>query len=74
MFSGDDDREEDDENMEVDPSQRDDEVAKALSAAYTLGKKSKKAQSDAPLEDLADDLKELDMDGYDEEDEGLPIC
>ncbi|KAK4804383.1 hypothetical protein SAY86_004200 [Trapa natans] len=70
--NGDDDSEED-EIMEVDPLRNDDEVAKALSAADTLVKKSKKASSDAPLEDLADGLKELDMDEYDEEDEDVDL-
>ncbi|PKI38811.1 hypothetical protein CRG98_040784, partial [Punica granatum] len=31
------------------------------------------AKSAAPLEDLADGLKELNMDGYDEEDEAIEL-
>ncbi|PKI74159.1 hypothetical protein CRG98_005397, partial [Punica granatum] len=69
--NGDDDS--DDENMDVDASEKDDEVANALSAADALVKKSKMAKSAAPLEDLADGLKELDMDGYDEEDEEIEL-
>lgn len=73
--SGDNDSEEDDENMDVDASKKDNEVAIALSSADALVKKSKKRQLAAPLEeDLADGLKELDMDCYDEEDEGLLFC
>ncbi|KAG8370725.1 hypothetical protein BUALT_Bualt13G0013200 [Buddleja alternifolia] len=63
--------EENDENMDVDASKQDDELAHALSAANALGKSSKR--SGATPDSLTDALKELDMDNYDEEDDGVEI-
>ncbi|GER55355.1 transducin/WD40 repeat-like superfamily protein [Striga asiatica] len=71
---GESENEENNEDMNVDDdavSQGDDELSRALSAASALGKtpKSSKMESDS----LADALKELDMDNYDEEDDGVEL-
>ncbi|KAI4308454.1 hypothetical protein L6164_031531 [Bauhinia variegata] len=54
--------EDDDSNKQVD------EVAQALSVAEALGKKPKDK-----FDDITDGLKELDMDHYDDEDEGVEL-
>ncbi|KAK6120080.1 hypothetical protein DH2020_046210 [Rehmannia glutinosa] len=63
--------EENGENMNVDAVKQDDELARALSAADALGKASK--SSKAETDSLTDALKELDMDNYDEEDDGVEL-
>lgn len=55
--------------MEVEAVEEPDEVAKALAAADAIGKSSKSIG----FEDIADGLRELDMDNYDEEDDGISI-
>ncbi|XP_010550430.1 PREDICTED: periodic tryptophan protein 1 homolog [Tarenaya hassleriana] len=51
-----------------------DGVAQALTVAEALGKSSKtKASSTMDVDDVADGLKELDMDNYDEEDDGVEL-
>lgn len=57
---------EDDEDMEVDALKQD-EVAHALAAASTLGCTNLETDS------IEDALKELDMDHYDEEDDGVDM-
>ncbi|CAA0815533.1 Transducin/WD40 repeat-like superfamily protein [Striga hermonthica] len=69
---GESENEENNEDMNVDDAvSQDDELSRALSAASALGKapKSSKMESDS----LADALKELDMDNYDEEDDGVEL-
>lgn len=68
--SEDSDDEEAEEDMNVDESKKneDDEVAIALAAADALGKATQ--VSSAGTDDIIDGLKELDMDNYDEEEEG----
>ncbi|KAL2471293.1 Transducin/WD40 repeat-like superfamily protein [Abeliophyllum distichum] len=61
---------EDDEEMEV-VALKQDEVAHALAAANALGMASKSTNPET--EGIADALKELDMDGYDEEDDGVEL-
>ncbi|KAI3472797.1 hypothetical protein Pfo_031126 [Paulownia fortunei] len=63
--------EENDENMNVDAFKQDDELARALSAADALGKASKSSKQET--DSLTDALKELDMDNYDEEDDGVEL-
>ncbi|PIN14571.1 WD40 repeat-containing protein [Handroanthus impetiginosus] len=63
--------EENDENMNLDASQQDDELPRALSAANALGNGSK--SSKAETDSLTDALKELDMDNYSEEDDGVEL-
>ncbi|KAL3531343.1 hypothetical protein ACH5RR_010665 [Cinchona calisaya] len=61
----------DDEGMDLDASKRDDEIAQALAAADALGKGSK--GTNAETDSITDALKELDMDNYDEEDDGIEL-
>ena len=61
----------DDEGMDLDQSKQDAEVAQALAAADALGKGSKGTHPET--DSIADALKELDMDNYDEEDDGNSI-
>lgn len=63
--------EDDDGDMAVDASMKEDEVAHALAAADSLRNSSK--DIDAESESIADALKELDMDNYDEEDDGIEL-
>ncbi|KAH7569531.1 hypothetical protein JRO89_XS06G0180100 [Xanthoceras sorbifolium] len=65
--------EEDDEDMDVDAAKQTDEVSQALAVADALGKTSKSKNSGTKFDDIADGLKELDMDHYDDEDEGVEL-
>ncbi|EOA15794.1 hypothetical protein CARUB_v10007149mg [Capsella rubella] len=65
-----------DEEEEEDAETDDDEVAHAMAIAKDVGifSKSKNASSSMEVDDeVADGLKELDMDNYDEEDDGIEI-
>lgn len=55
--------------MNDDALGQDDELSHALSAANALGKALKTAKPET--DNLAEALKELDMDKYDEEDDGM---
>lgn len=55
--------------MDVDNLKEVDEVAHALAAAKALGK-DQVTKSSADLQDISDILRELNMDHYDDEDEG----
>ncbi|KAG9450911.1 hypothetical protein H6P81_010876 [Aristolochia fimbriata] len=59
---------EDDDNMDVDAAKAVHEVSHALTAANALGKNSSNG-----FPDITDALKELDMDHYDEEDDGIEL-
>lgn len=63
--------EENDDNMNDDALGQDDELSHALSAANALGKALKTAKPET--DNLAEALKELDMDKYDEEDDGVEL-
>ncbi|XP_051142730.1 uncharacterized protein LOC127259430 [Andrographis paniculata] len=64
--------EENDETMNVDDdNDEDDEVARALSTADALGKSSKSSKLET--DGLSDALKDLDMDNYDEDDDGVDL-
>lgn len=67
-FGGDSEGEEDGD-MDVDTSKQREEVAHALAAAESLHQTKDSASSD-PLQDVSDGLRELNMDRYDEEDDG----
>lgn len=64
--------EDEDEDMDADAEKQTGEVAQALAVADALGKTSNN-KSGAQLEDLTDGLKELDMENYDEEDDGIEL-
>ncbi|XP_028120438.1 uncharacterized protein LOC114317844 [Camellia sinensis] len=61
-----------DEDMVIDAAKQGDEVARALVAADALGKASLSTTS-VPFQDIADSLQELDMEHYDEEDDGVEL-
>lgn len=63
--------EEADDNMNDDALSQDDELSHALSAANALGKALKTAKPET--DSLTEALKELDMDKYDEEDDGAEL-
>ena len=70
LYSEDNGSEEGDEDMDAGAEKQTGEVAQALAVADALGKTSK-SKSGTQLEDLTDGLKELDMEHYDEEDDGI---
>lgn len=51
----------------------DEEIANALAVAQALGKSSETTKSETKYDDIAEGLKELDMDHYDDEDDGMLI-
>lgn len=62
--------------MSIDAAKPTDEVSTALAAADALGRTSVYKSSTGNFEDITDGLRELDMDNYDDEDEGTfsKIC
>ncbi len=66
--NGSDEDENEEEEMDVDSTAKDTDtdVGKALAVAHALGRSSRGKK----IDDIADGLKELDMENYDEEDEG----
>lgn len=72
LCSGDGDSEEDDQDMDVDAAKQADEAARALEVADALGRTSDNTKSQSRFDDLTNGLRELDMEHYDEEDEGIP--
>ncbi|ESR34434.1 WD REPEATS REGION domain-containing protein [Citrus sinensis] len=66
--------EDDDEDMEVeDEAKQSDDASQAVAVANALGKTSKSKNSGTKFDDITDGLKELDMDHYDDEDDGVEI-
>ncbi|KAL0552321.1 hypothetical protein IC582_011430 [Cucumis melo] len=66
------DDEADEEDMDVeDPS--DEEIANALAVAQALGKSSETTNLETKYDDIAEGLKELDMDNYDNEDDEIEL-
>ncbi|XP_077220397.1 uncharacterized protein LOC143854372 [Tasmannia lanceolata] len=70
--SGDSDDEED-KDMDIDAAKQTDEVAHALAMAEAVGKTSRNTNSSNNFVDITDGLRELDMDHYDEEDDGVEL-
>ncbi|XVF58778.1 hypothetical protein PTKIN_Ptkin07bG0093900 [Pterospermum kingtungense] len=64
--------EDEDEDMDAEAEKQTGEVAQALAVADALGKTSNK-KSGTQLDDLTDGLKELDMEHYDDEDDGIHL-
>ncbi|KAK1301354.1 Histone-binding protein MSI1 [Acorus calamus] len=62
-----------DEEMEDGPSNGMDEINHAFAAADALGKTLASANLGNSIQSVTDDLKELDMDHYDDEDDGVEI-
>ncbi|XP_065851279.1 uncharacterized protein [Euphorbia lathyris] len=71
--SGDCGSEEDDEDMDLDTSEHTDEVTQALAVAEALGRTPQNKQPATKFDDITDGLKELDMDNYDDEDDGIQL-
>lgn len=62
---------EDEEEIEEDEIQISEvDHAKAVAEAFGKSSKSKNASSSMEVDEVAEGLKELDMDNYDEEDDG----
>ncbi len=75
LCSGHSGSDEDDEEMDVDAAKEAGEVAQALEVADALGRTSNIAKSKTSFDNIGDGLRELDMENYDEEDDGMnPIC
>lgn len=51
----------------------DEEIVNALAVAQALGKSSETTNLETKYDDIAEGLKELDMDNYDNEDDGILI-
>lgn len=51
----------------------DEQIANALAVAQALGKSSETTNLETKYDDIAEGLKELDMDNYDNEDDGILI-
>ncbi|GMY22606.1 periodic tryptophan protein 1 like [Fagus crenata] len=64
---------EDDEEMDVDAAKEAGEVAQALEVADALGRTSNIAKSKTSFDNIGDGLRELDMENYDEEDDGIEL-
>ncbi|KAF7121280.1 hypothetical protein RHSIM_Rhsim13G0025400 [Rhododendron simsii] len=65
--------EEQDEGMDAEAAKKGEEVSQALAAADALGKASKSTTSSSNFQDLTDGLQELNMEDYDDEDDGIDI-
>ena len=65
ICSGDSENEENDEGIDVEIEKQDDEVAQALTVADAIGKTSAEKSDDISIA-----LRELNMENYDDEDEG----
>lgn len=65
--------EEDDQEMDVGAAKQTGEVSQALAVANALGRSSKVNKSETKFDDIADGLKELDMDNYDDEEDGIEL-
>ncbi|KAI4304037.1 hypothetical protein MLD38_039601 [Melastoma candidum] len=71
--SGDGGSDEDEEEMELDNTKKANEVSQALAVANALGRASKITNDKAGFDAIADGLRELNMDNYDEEDEDIEL-
>ncbi|XP_059066869.1 uncharacterized WD repeat-containing protein C17D11.16 isoform X2 [Cryptomeria japonica] len=65
--------EEENEGMVVETNKSKDAVAMALAAADAIGNKSVEFPRELKVDEIADGLKELDMEHYDDDDEGIDI-
>lgn len=67
------DGEYDNGEMDVEATNEVDEVAQALAAADAIGKSSKSMDSKTGFQDITNGLQELNMEQYDEEDDGIEL-
>ncbi|KAI4342717.1 hypothetical protein MLD38_027307 [Melastoma candidum] len=71
--SGDGGSDEEEEEMELEDSKKANEVSQALAVANALGRASKITNDKPAFDSIADGLRELNMDNYDEEDEDVEL-
>ncbi|XP_008392401.3 uncharacterized protein LOC126599549 [Malus sylvestris] len=71
--SGDAESEDDDGEMDVETPKQGDQVSQALEVAKALGRAPKVTEPGAKFDDIADGLRELDMEHYDDEDDGIDV-
>lgn len=67
------DGEDDNGEMDVEATKEEDEVAQALAAADAIGKSSKSTDLKNTFHDITNGLQELNMEQYDEEDDGIEL-
>lgn len=67
---GNDIEDDDDANMDIDGTKKIDEVSLALAAANAVGNTTNISISGTSSQDMIDGLRELNMDHYDDEDDG----
>lgn len=60
--------------MDVETPKQGDQVSQALEVAKALGRAPKVTEPGAKFDDIADGLRELDMEHYDDEDDGISLC
>lgn len=65
--------EEDDEDMDADAAEKADKIAHAMAAADAVGRDGNVTDGKTNVQDIADGLQDLDMDNYDEEDDGIEL-
>lgn len=65
--------EEQDEGMDAEAAKKGEVVSQALAAADALGKASKSTTSSSNFQDITDGLQELNMEDYDDEDDGISL-
>lgn len=73
LCSGDGESEDDDGEMDVETPKKGDQISQALEVAKALGKASKVTESGTKFDDITDGLRELDMEHYDDEEDGISI-
>ncbi|RXH76825.1 hypothetical protein DVH24_019713 [Malus domestica] len=71
--SGDAESEDYDGEMDVETPKQGDQVSQALEVAKALGRAPKVTEPGAKFDDIADGLRELDMEHYDDEDDGIDV-
>lgn len=60
-----------DGEMDVETPKKGDQISQALEVAKALGKASKVTESGTKFDDITDGLRELDMEHYDDEEDGI---
>ncbi|RXH80957.1 hypothetical protein DVH24_004871 [Malus domestica] len=71
--SGDAESEDNDGEMDVETPTQGDQVSQALEVAKALGRAPKVTEPGTKFDDIADGLRELDMEHYDDEDDGIDV-
>lgn len=74
LCRGDGESEDDGGEMDAETTSEGGEVSQALEVAKALGRASKVTKSGSKYDDITEGLKELDMEHYDDEDDGISAC